>query len=1043
MPTHPPPGRTSEPAPAPAPSLDASTWWAPVLGLILGSSIPGLVATAGAEPGAMAWAVALPLLGLALARQITPRLPRIAAVMLGIVGLIGLALPGSTAGAAGALARALQLSPTQGLLLFLTCWLVAATLGLLPFASARAARPRQLVLGALGAAVGFLIPGWLAMLGPALLALAALRPRVTAAHAPGVLAPSPAATLALLASVLLSTWSFAHLWTSTRAWLDPTPMAWWATTLACALAFSAGWSLAGLRKRRLGAEPLLAGAGVLVGMVALSELAPWVASELPGLLAERSARPVLLGLLVAPGSLACFLLGLSAPPSPLGAVPTWPLALGGAAGLVLGVQGGPLGSTLIPLAAVIGGVMVLLVARRPVRRISGIVAAVALCVAWWRLPTVAVTPLTAGWSTALEDDAAMRRHLAALARSEWRLATWGPEGTTGLREVDGVLVADVDGVPVWSEGRNPAAVRFAAHLPALLARDPERFLVLGDELGWGMITLLSHAPTTIQGAVAQPELLRAIVGTSEDLRRALLAPQVQLQPVPGSWLLRWSTPVDGILQVVLRPWPDSGSTPLSRPGFSLARSRLSPGGVYVGVLAIDRMPEATLRSLLADFADVFPTGSACLPPSGADHILLLGPADDQLPPLARLTSRAATRRAALELLGVADPLDIADRCVFPAAALSTWGRHAGERAPWPPMGLPPTLEEPPQLHLATLSPAMGSPETIWDLEGVEGAAELLGERHEAVRHFLALLGETRTGDMEALFERARALQASTDGTRELDTLIAPHLARAREQLDQARRGGPQHRGWQLAINELTLARMLHPAALDPILLEAMVHEARSDKRKAERLYLQLIEAQEDHLQAMFGLARIRISEGREAEAEATLRRALELHPREASAHQALGVALMRVGRLEDAEPMLRKAAALSTSDQPEPQAALAELFLALERPSVAQAHAELAIRIEPSAYHYTLLGRSHFDLGRMKAAERAYHQAILTDPGFHYARAGLAHIYVLRGDYAQARDTLQAVLTVDPGNEAAQANLQEVMRLLDVERGDPRISTVP
>jgi Flp pilus assembly protein TadD len=1043
MVSHAPPGTPSQPARAAGPSLRPQLAWAPVLGLILGSSISGLAHTAGAEPGAMAWAVALPLLGLALSRQLSARFPRVLTVLLGIIGLFGLGLPTITSGLAGGLARALQLSPTQGLLLFLSCWLAASTMSLLPFSSAAHARPRQLALVALGAAVGFLVPGWLAMLAPAAAALVSLRDGGTPARATITAAPSPATTLAQITTVLLASWSLAHFWTAARGWLDPTPLAWWATILCASVSFALGWWLAGLRPKRLGLEPLIAGAGVLVGMVSLAELAPWVATELPGLLMQHSPRLVLLGLLVAPGALLCLLLGFASPPARPGVVPTWPLALASAAGLVLGVQGGPLGSTLIPLAAIMGGVMVLLVARRPIRRISGLVAAVALCTAWWRLPTVAITPLTAGWSTAIADEAGMGRHLASLARSEWHLATWGPEGSTALRQVGEVLVADVDGTPLWSEGRNPAAVRFAAHLPALLSRDPQRFLVIGDEMGWGMVTLLSYGPTTIQGAVAQPELLRAVVDTSEDLRRALLAPQVQLQPVPGAWLLRWSRPVDGILQIMLRPWPDSGASPPSRAGLELARARLAEGGIYVGVLAIDRVPEASLRSFLGDFAQVFPAGSACLPPTGADHLVLLGPVDDQPPPLARLTSRAATRRAALELLGLGDPLDIADRCVFPAAELNTWSRATSHRSPWPPMGLPPTLEQPPQLHLAELSSAMGSPDALWDLAGLEGASEQLTQRHEAVRHFLALLGETRTGDMEALFDRARALRASADGTRELDTLISPHLARAREHLDQARRGGVQHRGWQLAINELTLARMLHPAALDPLLLEAMVHEARGDKRKAERLYLQVLEAREDHLQAMFGLARIRISEGREAEAEATLRRALELHPREASAHQALGVALMRFGRLDDAEPVLRKAAALSSSDQPEPQAALAELFLAMERPSVAQAHAERAIRIAPSAYHYTLLGRCHFDLGRMAPAERYFHQAILVDPGFHFARAGLAHIYVLRGDYGQARDALQAVLTADPGNEAAQANLQEVMRMLDAEREDPRISISP
>ncbi len=1021
----------------------ASSWWAVTLGLILGSSIPSLVLIAGAEPGAIAWSAALPLLGLALADQLAPRLPRKLRSILGLLGLAGLALPEVSAALVGAIARLATLSPSQGLLLFLCSWLAATTLASLPFAAWSSAGPRQLWLVIAGAIAGFLAPPWLAMLGPAMVVLAASRLADDEPVSAAARAPSPATGLAQIANVLLASWALAHTWTAIRAWLDPTPLAWWTTLLVASAAFALGWGLARHPRRRAGLEPLLAAAGVLVSMLCLSTLVPWLAPRMPSLLMEYDARWVLLGLTATPGAAACFLIGAASPGSAQGPVLAWPLALAAAAGLILGVQGGLLGATLLPLAAVMGGVMVLLVARTPLRRAAGFAAAALLCVTWWSLPSGAITPLTSGWTAALADEASMKRHLGALARSEWRMATWGPEGSTALRDVDENLVADVDGAPLWSEGRDPAAVRFGAHLPALLARNPERFLVLGDELGWGMITLLSHGPTTIEGSVAQPELLRAVVETSDDLRRALLAPQIQLQPVPGAWLLRQSHPVDGILQIMLRPWPDSGSALPGRGGFALARARLNAGGVYVGVLAIERMPEAALRAILKDFAAAFPSGSACLAPMGADHILLLGPAGDVHPPLARLLERARSAHAAIEVLGMSDPLDVADRCVFPASGLASWSLADDAHPPWPPLGLPVTLLQPPQLHLAQLADSVGEPSQIWDLEGASDALEPLTRRHAAVRHFLALLGETRTGDMEALFEQARALQASSDGTRELDTLIAPHLARAREHLDQARRGGVQHRGWQLAINELTLARMLHPSALEPVLLEALVHEARGDKRKAERLYLRVLEGQEDHLQAWFGLARIRIAEGREAEAEAALLRAIELHPREASAHQALGVALMRAGRLDEAEAPLLKAAALAEPDTPEPQAALAELFLSQGRPSVALAHAERANRIEPSAYHLTLLGRCHFELDRLPQAERAFHQAVLADPAFFPARMGQAHILALRGDYEQARDTLLAVLAADPGNEAAQANLQEVMRLLEAEREDPRVSMQP
>ncbi len=1020
-------------------------WQAVTLGVLVGASAVSLVQQVGADPGALAWGVALPLLALALAQQAAVRTPRFLRAALGLAGLLSMALPQGVAELAGSAGRAAQLSPSQSLLLFLASWLVVCTLALLPFAPGAPATPGRAIQAVGGAALALLAPWGLALALPAALAALALLRSHKRAHL--AVPPAPArrlsSTLSFVVLTLLCSWCAAFQWAGLRAWLDPSPLGWWGVVSATTLGFAGGWGLARLRRARLGLEPLAAATGIAVGMSTLGLFAPWLAPELPGLLLSWSPSLALPALLAAPSLLAAFALGLAAPSRTGGDVDLWPLSLAAGAGVVLGAQGGLLGAALIPLSAVLGGGMVLMVARRPARRLTGLAGAVLLSVIWWKLPPVQPTLLASGWTAALSDELSVKRHIGALTRSEWELATIGPEGTTALRWVEDVMVADIDGFPVWFQGRNPSAVRFAAHLPALLAADPSHFLLLGDELGWGAITLLSHGPRTIEAAVGQPDLLRAIAHDDEDVRRALLAPEVQLHPVPGAWLLRQSEPVDGVLQILLRPWADSGAVPLSGATIRLARRRLRPGGVYVAALATDLLPAPELRSLLLDFADVFPHGAACLPPTGADHLILLGIADASPPPLARLEERFEAASNTLGVLGFSSALDVADRCALPARALASWAAEGPSGSRWPPHRLPDTLGLSPGLPLAQLGDRVGAPEDLWDLTGLADGTAELERRHQAVRHFLELLGETTSGDMESLFGHAKALQASPDGTRELDTLIAPHLARARESMERARQGGVQHRDWQEAINQLTLARMLHPAALEPRLLEGMVHEARGDNRKAEKLYRSVLESQDDHLQSLFGLARIQISELREAEAEATLVRATEAHPREAAAHQVLGVALLRFGRLEDAEQPLRRASALASADQPEPQAALAELYLAQERPSVAMAHAERATRIEPSAYHYTLLGRCHFDLGRDVPAERAFAQATLIDPSFYPARAGLAHIYALRGDYDQALDALNVVLLADPGNEAARANREEVLRMQETSQSDPRLSFSP
>jgi tetratricopeptide (TPR) repeat protein len=1013
------------------------------VGLLTGSVILGVARTVGSDPGALAWAASLTLFGAAFALRLGPRTGARLRAGLGAVGVVALLSQGLLAQLCASLARTVRSSPGQGVLVHLVALLLAITLALLPVFPKRPARSLALLAAPVGTALALVFGAMAGVVGVAIIGVVV---GLTARHGrvdTPTPSPSPTATLAAISVAVLFAWSVSFVWTGTRAWLDPTPQGWLVTFTASAAGFTFGWVLARARITRSGVEPLLGALGVIVAQLALTVAAPWLAGRLPDWLLSVEPALALPALMAAPGALIGVLFGLAAPPRGAGSPAPEAVLLATGAGVVLGVQGGLLGSTLIPLAAVMAGVLVLLVGRAPLRRIAGLVAALLVGGTWWMSPPVRVAQLTAGWASAVSNPDAMGRHIGSLASSTWESASTGPEGSVALRRVGEHLVVDIDGTPTWSESRGTATTRYAAQLAALLARAPERFLVLGDELGHASIVLLANRPSSIVTGVSQPELLRTTVATSESLRRSLLAPQIQLRPVPAPWLLRWTSEVDGIVQVVPRAWPDSGGPLPDSPGFALSRSRLAPGGVYVLALATDRLPAARLARILEDFHQRFPSGVGCLPPVGADHIVLVGMAEDGPLPLSRVVDRFRSSPTTPRSLGLESELEIADRCVFTAADLAAWATEVGSSGPWLPMGLPASISAPPAVHLAAMAQRVSTPEVIWDPGEHEALLPALEARSQAAQGFLALLGDTRTGDMESLFARARILRESEGGERELATLIAPHLARARQHMDNARKGGLQHQGWQLALNELTLARMLNPSDTEAMFLEGMVHEARGDLLRSEQLYRAVIEASPEHLEALFGLARSCIELGRERQAEEALRQAVDAHPRSAAAHEVLGVALMRFGRLDEAEPILLEAAALAGSEHAQPQAALAELFLTRGRPAVAQAHVERALGIEASAYHYTLLGRCHFDLGRYIPAEKAFRQAVLLEPDFYPPRAGLAHIFAINGDYKQAEDALIAVLVADPHNEAAQANLQEIRRLIEAEQADPRISSGP
>ncbi len=979
----------------------------------------------------------MPFAGLSLALLASPKLGRRASLGLGALGLGALtwgeALPAAVAG----LTKLASLAPAQGLLLLVFSWLLVSALVQAPLARAwfRGGALPGLLAGTLAAAgvlCSSLLPPWLSL---SLLAVLVTAGALTAPKSDGLPPPvSGAATLRLTLAVGIGAWAVAHLWTALRGWLDPTPLALAACVSVTLVAFSAGKALATLRRTRW-EEPLFLAASVLATMACLPVGVAWLEPRLPALLLQHPPTLVLPAVLALPAAVVAVLAGLASPTPRDGRSAAWAPALGAAAGISLGAHLGPSNVPLLPVCAALAGVATLVLGRRAARRIAGVVLAAAPGLAMVLLPPVQTMTLSSGWLTAVQDEQAMGRHRGGLDHSEWSMASWGPEGTTAVRRIDELVVADIDGVPLWPEGRAPTAVRFGADLAALLAGGSDRFVVFGDERGWGSTTLLAHRPTTILVSVSQPELLRTLAAMDPELQRRLLAPQVQLQAVPGRWLLRHAEPQDGILQVALRPWTDVGSGLPSPALFDLASRRLAAGGVYVGVFATDRVASSELRALVSAFAERFPSGMACIPPEGADHLLLVGPRDEGRLDWTRLAERVEARATVVAEVGVRSALDVADRCVFAAPALATWGQGGSER--WPPHGLPHTLIQAPKLHLPALAEHLSDPNLIWTLDDHPFAREELAERAESTRHFSSLLGETRTGDIEALFEEAKALRASGHGKEELDTLIAPHIQRARSSMERARKGGVQHAGWQAAISELTVARLLHPDAVEPLLLLALVREARRELRQADSLFQAVLAAQPDHLDAHFGLARVQIARGDPMQAEQTLQEAIEAHPREWSAHQNLGVLLLRSQRYAQAEPVLLEAAALAPDHEAAPQAALAEVYLGQERPSVAMAQAEFAARLKPTAYHHFLVGRCHYELGRYVPAERAFHESVLADPGYYLARGALGQVYALRGDLHQARDAFQAVLIEDPGNEPALRNLESIERLLEAQRTDP------
>lgn len=159
-------------------------------------------------------------------------------------------------------------------------------------------------------------------------------------------------------------------------------------------------------------------------------------------------------------------------------------------------------------------------------------------------------------------------------------------------------------------------------------------------------------------------------------------------------------------------------------------------------------------------------------------------------------------------------------------------------------------------------------------------------------------------------------------------------------------------------------------------------------RKAEPLYLQALQAQPDHEDALFWLASLYTNEGRHRDAVPLYYRALELNPAAVETHTGLGLALNALGQAEEAESAFRFALDLS----PE----LAEL-----------------------PYY---LGAALFAQKKFTDAEAAFRQAIKLKPDFQEAQINL-------------RETL---LQLNNADAAAKIERQRVEAMKRAETAAPK-----
>lgn len=207
---------------------------------------------------------------------------------------------------------------------------------------------------------------------------------------------------------------------------------------------------------------------------------------------------------------------------------------------------------------------------------------------------------------------------------------------------------------------------------------------------------------------------------------------------------------------------------------------------------------------------------------------------------------------------------------------------------------------------------------------------------------------------------------------------------------------------------------------------------------AERAQSLLRSSTGHEAQGYFFQGRARIERGDYDGASIDLRRAVELDPEASHAYNALGLALWKQNRLEEAQAPLRQAIALSPN-WTYPRITLALIHLEQRRYAETEEIFRQAMELDPddsTAYHG--LGQLYFLLGRWEEAEEQLNRAIQVNPGNAYAHESWARLLGRLQQWEEAERLLRLAMRLEPAEPSFPVTLAEILRQSGrIEQAEP------
>ena len=174
--------------------------------------------------------------------------------------------------------------------------------------------------------------------------------------------------------------------------------------------------------------------------------------------------------------------------------------------------------------------------------------------------------------------------------------------------------------------------------------------------------------------------------------------------------------------------------------------------------------------------------------------------------------------------------------------------------------------------------------------------------------------------------------------------------------------------------------------------------------------------------------------GFSADAAAEYRALIKLSPKDAVAHNNLGIAYARQRKFPRAEASFRESLRIR-QDFDRAHANLGTLLSQQGRLDDAERHFEQALRSKPdAAVHYVNLGRMLLQRGRWREAQARLEKAIVIDPRLADAHALAGRALAEQGQLSQAVSHLEQALKIQPNHVDARRNLNVVKQRIATEK---------